>query len=140
MNIERDMVRHKVTKLSRDYMTLHGHIRRTYYCGTGVLMYGRMGYCLPLLHLRHQHVSICSDVDVRTVTLHIRDSKLKANSCVTLSNFYDAPMYERTQQMSEILRASRAYGNPKIQSTTIFKICKHDSTRYLRDSTSKLIN
>jgi hypothetical protein len=42
--------------------------------------------------------------------------------------------------MSEILRAGRAYGNPKIRSTTIFKICKHDSTRYVCDSSSKLIN
>ncbi len=108
--------------------------------GVGVLTYGRTGYCLPLLHLRHQHVSICPYVDVRTLTLHIRDSKLNANPRVTLSSFDDAPKYGRTFQMSEILRAGRAYGNPKIQSTTIFMICKHDSTRYLRDSTSKLIN
>ena len=45
-----------------------------------------MGYCLPLLHLHHQHVIICPVVNVRTLTLHIRDSKLNANSCVTLSN------------------------------------------------------
>ena len=113
---------------------------RTDYCWIGVLTYGRTGYCLPLLHLRHHHVSICPDVDVRTVTLHIRDSKLNANPRVTLSNFDDAPKYGRTFQMSEILRAGRAYGNPKIRSTTISKICKHDSTRYLRDSTSKLTN
>jgi hypothetical protein len=119
---------------------LYGYICRTYYCGMGVLMYGRTGYCLPLLHLRHQHVSICPDVDVRTVTLHIRDSKLNANSCVTLSKCDDAPKYERTQQMSEVLRAGRAYGNSKIRSTTTFKICKHDSTRYLRDGISKLTN
>ena len=41
------------------------------------------GILLPLLHLRHQHVSICPDVDVRTVTSHIRDSKLNANPRVT---------------------------------------------------------
>jgi hypothetical protein len=58
---------------------LNGYIRRTDYCGIGVLTYGRTGYCLPLLHLRHQHVSICPDVNVRTVTLHIRDSKLNVN-------------------------------------------------------------
>ena len=103
-------------------------------------MYGRTGYCLPLLHLCHQHVCICPDVDVRTVTLHTRDSKLNANPRVTSSKCDDAPKYGGTQQMSEIQRAGRAYGNPKIQSTTIFKICKHDSTRYLRDSISKLIN
>jgi hypothetical protein len=103
-------------------------------------MYGRTGYCLPLLHLRHQNVSICPDVDVRTLTVHIRDSKLNANPRVTLSKYDDAPNYGRTQRTSEILRAGRAYGNPKIRSTTIFKICKHDSTRYLRDSISKLIN
>ena len=119
---------------------LYGYIRRTDYCGIGVLMYGRTGYCLPLLHLRHQHVSICPDVDVRTVTLQIRDSKLNANPHVIRSNFDDAPKYGRTQQTLEILRAGRAYGNPKIWSTTIFKICKHDSTRYVCDSTSKFIN
>ncbi len=54
--------------------------------GIGVLTYGRMGYCLPLLHLCHQHFSICPDVDVRTVTSHIRDSKLNANPRVTLVN------------------------------------------------------
>jgi hypothetical protein len=85
-------------------------------------------------------LGICPDVNVRTVTLHIRDSKLNANPHVTLSKYDDAPKYERTSQMLEILKAGRAYGNPKIRSTTIFKICKHDSTRYLRDSTSKLIN
>ncbi len=115
-------------------------ISRTNYCGIGVLTYGSTGYCLPLLHLRHLHVSICPDVDERTVTLHIRDSKLNANPRVTLSKCDDAPKYGRTSQMLEILRAGRAYGNPKIRSTTIFKICKHDSTRYVCDSTSKLIN
>jgi hypothetical protein len=99
--------------------------------GNGVLTYGRTGNCLPLL---------CPDVDVRTVTLHIRDSKLSANPRVTLSNCDDAPKYRRTFQMSKIPRAGRAYGNPKIRSTKIFKICKQDSTRYLRNSTSKLIN
>ncbi len=121
-------------------LKLYRYIRRTYYCGMGVLMYGCTGYCLPLLHLRHQHVSICPDVDVRTVTLHIRDSKLNANLCVTLSKCDDAPKYKRTQQMLEILRAGRAYGNSRIQCTTIFKICKHDSTRYPCDSISKLTN
>jgi hypothetical protein len=101
-------------------------------------MYSRTGYCLPLIHLRHQHVSICLDVVVRTVTLYTRDSKLNANPHVTLGKCDDAPKYGRTQQMLEILRAGRAYGNPKIRSTTIFKICKHDSTRYLRHSISKL--
>ncbi len=118
---------------------VYGYIRRTDYCGIGVLMYSRTGYCLPLIHLRHQHVSICPDVDVRTVTLHTRDSKLNANPRVTLSKCDETPKYGRTQQMLEILRAGRAYGNPKIRSTTIFKICKHDSTRYLRHSISKLI-
>jgi hypothetical protein len=64
-------------------MKLYGYIQRTDYCGIGVLTYGRTGYCLPLLHLRHHHVSICPDVDVRTLTLHIRDSKLNANPRVT---------------------------------------------------------
>ncbi len=124
----------------RRTLKLYGYIRRTDYCGIGVLTHGRTGYCWPLLHLRHHHVSICPDVDVRKVTLHIRDSKLNANPRVTLSNFDDAPKYGRTFQKSEILRAGRAYGKSRIRSTNIFKICKHDSTRYLRDSTSKLIN
>jgi hypothetical protein len=104
------------------------------------LMYGRMGYCLPLLHLCHQHVSICPDVDVRTVTSHMRDSKLNANPSVTLSKRDDAHKCGRAQQMSEILRASRAYENSKIRSNTIFKIYKHDGTQYLRDSISIPIN
>jgi hypothetical protein len=68
------------------FMKLYGYICRIDYCGIGVLKYGRTGYCLPLLHLRHQHVSICPDVDVRTVTSHLRDSKLNANPRVILSN------------------------------------------------------
>ncbi len=95
-------------------MKLYRYICRTNYCGIGVLMNGCTGYYFPLLHLRHQHVSICPDVDVRTVTLHIRDSKFNANPCVTLSNFDDAPKYGRTQHLSDILRAGRAYGNSKI--------------------------
>ena len=83
---------------------------------------------------------MCPDVDVRTATLQKRDSKLNANPRVTLSKYDDAPNYGRMSQMLEILRAGRAYGNPKIRSTTIFKICKQDSTRYVCDSTSKLIN
>ena len=103
-------------------------------------MYGCTGYCLPLLQLCHKHVSVCPDVDVRALTLHIRDSKLNANLCVTLSKYDDTPKYGRTLRLPEILRAGGAYGNPKIWSTTIFKISKRDSTRYLHDSTSKLIN
>jgi hypothetical protein len=135
-----------VTRLEKDVsetapdMKLYGYIRRTNYCGIGILMYGHTGYCLPLPHLCHQHVCTCPDVDVRTVTLHIRDSKLNANPCVTLINFDDAPKYRRTQHLSVILQAGRANGNSKIRSTTLFKICKHDSTRDLCDSTSKLIN
>ena len=73
--------------------------------------------------------------------LHIRDSKLNANlRILTLRKCDDAPKYGRTQQMLKILRAGRAYRKSKIRGTTIFKICKHDSTRYLRDSISKLIN
>jgi hypothetical protein len=120
--------------------SLYRCIHHTEYCEMGVLMYGRPGYCLPLLHLRHQHISICPDVDVRTLMLHNRDSKLNANLCVTLSKSDDAPMYGRTQHLSGILRAGRAYRNSKIWSTTLFTICKQDSTRFLHDSTSKLIN
>ncbi len=119
---------------------LYGCIRSTDCCGMGVLTYGRTEYCLPLLHLRTQHVSICADVDVRTLTLHIQDSKLNANPHVTLSNFDDAHKYGRKQHLSDILRAGRAYGNSKIRSTTLFKNRKHDSIQYLHDSTSNLIN
>jgi hypothetical protein len=94
--------------------SLYRCIHHTEYCEMGVLMYGRPGYCLPLLHLRHQHISICPDVDVRTLMLHNRDSKLNANLCVTLSKSDDAPMYGRTQHLSGILRAGRAYRNSKI--------------------------
>jgi hypothetical protein len=69
------------------------------------MMYGRTEYCLPLLHLSHQHVNICPDVNVRKLTLHIRDSKLKANPCVTQSDFDDAPKFGRTQHLSDILQA-----------------------------------
>jgi hypothetical protein len=121
-------------------LKLYWYICRTDCGGMGVLMYGYTGYCLPLLHLGHQHVCICPDVDVRTLTLHLWDSKLNANLCITQSKFDDTPMYGRTQHLLDILQAGRAYGNPKIQSTTRFKICKHNSTRYLCNSTSKLIN
>ena len=121
-------------------MKLYWYICRTNYCGMGVLTYSCTWYCLPLLHLCHQHVSICPDIDVRTLTWHIRGTKLNANSCVTLSKFDDAPKYRRKKHLSDILQAGRAYRNSKIWSTTIFKICKHNSTRYLRNSTSKLIN
>jgi hypothetical protein len=70
-------------KKSWTSLKLFGYIHRTDYCGIGVLTYGRTGYSLPLLHLRHHHVSICPDVDVRTLTLHIRDSKLNANPRVS---------------------------------------------------------
>jgi hypothetical protein len=72
-------------------MKLYWYIHHTDYCGIGVLTYGRTGYCLPLLHLRHHHVSICPDVDVRTLTLHIRDSKTQCEPARHLSNFDDAP-------------------------------------------------
>ena len=130
-----------LTKLWPNCGRLYGYIRRNNYCGIGVLTYGRTGYCLRPLHLRHQHVNICPDVDVRTVTLHIRDSKFNANLRVTLRKRYDAPKYGGTQQMSAMIRAGRwAYGKSKIRGTTIFKICKQDSSRYLRNSAYLKIN
>jgi hypothetical protein len=75
---------------------LYWYYCRTNYCGIGVLMYDRTGYCLPLLHLCHQHVSICPDVNVRTLMLHKRDSKLNANLRVTLSKCDDAYKFGRT--------------------------------------------
>jgi hypothetical protein len=84
-----------------------------------------------------QHMSACwsKNCDVAHTGL-----KTQCEPSCHLSKYDDAPNYGRTSQMSEILRAGRAYGNPKIRSSTIFKICKHDSTRYVCDSTSKLIN
>ncbi len=72
-----------ITQKIVGFWRLCRYISRTDFCGIGALTYGRTGYSLPLLHLRHQHVSICPDVEVRTVTLHIRDSKLNANPRVT---------------------------------------------------------
>ncbi len=104
---------------------------------TDVRSYGILFTAAPPSSPPRQHMSGCrrKNADVAHTGL-----KTQCEPARHLSNFDDAPKYGRTFQMSEILRAGRAYGNPKIRSATIFKICKHDSTRYLRDSTSKLIN
>ena len=104
---------------------------------TDVRSYGILFTATPPSSPPRQHMSGCrrKNADVAHTGL-----KTQCEPARHLSNFDDAPKYERTFQMSEILRAGRAYGNSKIRSTTIFKICKHYSTRYLRDSTSKLIN
>jgi hypothetical protein len=104
---------------------------------TEVRSYGILFTATPPSSPTRQHMSRCrhKNCDVAHTGL-----KTQCEPACYLSKYDDAPKCGRTFQTSEILRAGRAYGHPKIRSTTIFEICKHNSTRYLRDSTSKLIN
>ncbi len=69
-----------------------------------------MAYCLPLLHLRHQHVSIRPDVDVRTVTLHILDSKLNANPRVEMTKALKIKALTKALTQSEFAETSSGRG------------------------------